>query len=314
MDSEETMSVNVDEDQTDQFFSGKDDQVHNENKELGSVDVTSVSNSPSITVMVDVNVNEDFINDYDQIGENLLSAEEPKKKVLIVGHPEFKVISISDILVKLKWSERFEQPSNKDIRNARKVLKDNFLNPHRGKLVVDYKVDNLHNTDIPTDVIMLLGEDQILNDFRDLILKHFEGKNLCVESSSYTSQGRPIIKLTIKFYSRLKKVMVQGTTESLCEWIDIYEKELAGSLKSTKQESQVPLHSDNYEISMLSEEVQNQALSTPSKQSNTSVPTNMDTPLSHRSPRVSSVISDMKLSKVEEDVIIFKKHVERNFF
>ena len=54
MDSEETMSVNVDEDQTDQFFGGKDDQVHHENKEFGSVDVTSVSNSPSITVMVDV--------------------------------------------------------------------------------------------------------------------------------------------------------------------------------------------------------------------------------------------------------------------
>ena len=106
--------------------------------------------------------------------------------------------------------------------------------------------------------------------------------------------------------------MVQGTTESLCEWIDIYEKELAGSLKSTKQESQVPLHSDNYEIGMLSEEVQNQALSTPSKQSNTSVPTNMDTPLSYQSPRVSSVISDMKLmfSKVEEDVIIFKKDID----
>ena len=90
MDSEETMSVNVDEDQTDQFFSGKDDQVHNENKELGSVDVTSVSNSPSITVKVDTNVNEDSIdenedsiNDYDQIGENLLSTEKPKKKVLI---------------------------------------------------------------------------------------------------------------------------------------------------------------------------------------------------------------------------------------
>ena len=79
-------------------------------------------------------------------------------------------------------------------------------------------------------------------------------------------QGRLIIKLTIKFYSILKKVMVQGTTESLYEWIsDIYEIELAGSLKSTKQESQVPLHSDNYEISILSEEVQNQALSTPSK-------------------------------------------------
>ena len=81
MDSEETMSVNVDEDQTNQFFSGKDDQVHNENKEIGSVDVTSVSNSSSITVMVDANVNEDSIdvnevsiNDYDQIGENLLSA------------------------------------------------------------------------------------------------------------------------------------------------------------------------------------------------------------------------------------------------
>ena len=63
----------------------------------------------------------------------------------------------------------------------------------------------------------------------------------------------------------------------------MYERELAGSLKSTKskQESQVPLHSDNYEISLLSEEVQNQALSTPLKQSNTLVPTNMDTPLSH---------------------------------
>ena len=172
---------------------------------------------------------------------------------------------------------------------------------------------------------MLLGEDQILNGFRDPILKHFEGKNyktkltdiqggqnLCVEYSSYTSQGRLIIKLTIKFYSRLKKVMVQGTTESLCEWIDIYEKELAGSLKSTKQESQVPLHSDNYEISMLSEEVQNQALSTPSKQSNTSVPSNMDTPLSHQSPWVNPVISDMKVmfSKVEEDVIIFKKDID----
>ena len=103
------MSVNVDEDQTDQFFSGKDDQVHIENKELGSVDVTSVSNSPSMTVTADVNVNEDTIdvnedstNDYDQIGENLLSTEEPKKKVLIVEHPEFKVILISDLLVKLK--------------------------------------------------------------------------------------------------------------------------------------------------------------------------------------------------------------------
>ena len=63
---------------------------------------------------------------------------------------------------------------------------------------------------------------------------------------------------------------------------------------------------------MLSEEVQNEALSTPSKQSNTSVPTNMDTPLSHQSPRGSSVISDMKLmfSKVEEDVIIFKKDID----
>ena len=128
MDSEETMSVNVDEDQTDQFFSGKDDQVHNENKELGSVDVTSVSNPPSMTVMVDANVNEDsidvnedYINDYDQIGENLLFTEEPKKKVLIVEHSEFKVISISDLVVKLKWSERFEQPSNKDIRNAKKL-------------------------------------------------------------------------------------------------------------------------------------------------------------------------------------------------
>ena len=90
--------------------------------------MTSVSNSPSIKVMVDVNVNEDSIdvnedsiNDYDQIGENLLSTEESKKKVLIVEHPEFKVISISDLLVKLKWSERFEQPSNKDIRNAKKL-------------------------------------------------------------------------------------------------------------------------------------------------------------------------------------------------
>ena len=64
---------------------------------------------------------------------------------------------------------------------------------------------------------------------------------------------------------------------------------------------------------MLSEEVQNQALSTPLKlQSNTSVPTNMDTPLSHQSPRVNSVISDMKLmfSKVEEDAIIFKKDID----
>ena len=58
-------------------------------------------------------INEDSINDYDQIGENILSTEEPKKKVLIVEHPEFKVISISDLLVKLKWSERFEQPSNR---------------------------------------------------------------------------------------------------------------------------------------------------------------------------------------------------------
>ena len=47
-------------------------------------------------------INEDSINDYDQIGENILSTEEPKKKVLIVEHPEFKVISISDLLVKLK--------------------------------------------------------------------------------------------------------------------------------------------------------------------------------------------------------------------
>ena len=93
-------------------------------------------------------------------------------------------------------------------------------------MVVDYKVDNLHNIDIPTDVIMLLG--QSLNDFKNLILKYFEGKNyktkrtdiqggqnLCVESSYCTSQGRPIVKCTIKFYSRLKKVMVQGTTDSL---------------------------------------------------------------------------------------------------
>ena len=38
----------------------------------------------------------------------------------------------------------------------------------------------------------------------------------------------------------------------------------------------------------------------------------MDTPLSHQSPWVSSVISDMKLmfSKVEEDVIIFKKDID----
>ena len=38
----------------------------------------------------------------------------------------------------------------------------------------------------------------------------------------------------------------------------------------------------------------------------------MDTPLSHQSPWVNSVISDMKLmfSKVEEDVIIFKKDID----
>ena len=95
-------------------------------------------------------------------------------------------------------------------------------------------------------------------------------------------------------------------------YIYIYEKELAGSLKSINQESQVPLHSDNYEINMLSEEVQDQALSTPSKQSNASVPTNMNTPLSHQSPRVSSIISDMKLmfNKIEEGVITFKKDID----
>ena len=111
------MIVNFDEDQTNQSFSGKGDQVHKE-KDVGSVDVTSVCSLPSITVMVDVN--EDAINDNDQTGENLIPTEEPNKKVPIVEHPEFKVISISDLLVKLKWSERFEQPSNKDIRNAKK--------------------------------------------------------------------------------------------------------------------------------------------------------------------------------------------------
>ena len=122
----------------------------------------------------------------------------------------------------IEWDERLNLNQNND---RKKKIKEKILLANKGKFVVDFnKVWSQGDTYdlVPTDIIMILKDETDLEEYKSEMinrLKHLGfnpkissisgGENLNFESICQSQS----FKIPVKFYTRKRKIMVQGTPD-----------------------------------------------------------------------------------------------------
>ena len=148
-----------------------------------------------------------------------------------------KVTYINSNCLQITYDERLSLPDNKDLK---KQLKEKVLHNNKGKLVIDYKSTYFTQSNsyilIPTDMILVLKENQELGKVKTAMISYFKEKDFTVELKPI-SGGESItfetvisgqdgrfcpLKIPVKMYFKGKKLMIQGFQKSQEIFLEFY--------------------------------------------------------------------------------------------
>ena len=127
---------------------------------------------------------------------------------------------------------------------------------NKGILIVEGK--HADHVFTPTDAIMVLPDEILLSDFKDQAISVFKSEDFIIDYSVIsggesislfgpTLPGRKTtpIKITLKLYQKLKKVMVQGSSNSVELWVQKFYKIAKARSAAEITNAEANLNSEN---------------------------------------------------------------------
>ena len=150
----------------------------------------------------------------------------------------FEIVYADTVIHKLVWSGKCDQSLYKSLK---KLIKDKYIFCNKGILVVDVKSGKDQEDNpifIPSDGLMILGDNLTIDEFKSKVVDYFKNKNFLLNFGSLSGgesisiEGDPTMvdnkpqatKIHLKLYFKLKKVMIQGNFHSLEMWLHHYKR------------------------------------------------------------------------------------------
>ena len=150
----------------------------------------------------------------------------------------FEIVYADTVIHKLVWSGKCDQSLYKSLK---KSIKDRYIFCNKGILVVDVKSGKDQEDNpifIPSDGLMILGDNLTIDEFKSKVVDYFKNKNFLLDFGSLSGgesisiEGDPTMvdnkpqatKIHLKLYFKLKKVMIQGNFHSLEMWLHHYKR------------------------------------------------------------------------------------------